>query len=126
MHFQGNFYQISGVECGEVVSKLLCIGVFLEKRGNRIRTLANMITTPPTIGGAFDGRYVLLADSDSIQNRDCVTLLKLSDVDKRIQTGEGKKQTVAFFAPKFKSFNISLFRVKVSASRSAVLILATQ
>lgn len=47
MHFQGNFYQISGMECGEVVGQLLRVSVFLEERGDRIRTLTNMIATPP-------------------------------------------------------------------------------
>ena len=47
VHFQGNFYQIPSMECGEVVGQLLRVSVFLEERGDRIRTLTNMIATPP-------------------------------------------------------------------------------
>ena len=126
MHFQGNFYQIPSMECGEVVGQLLRVSVFLEERGDRIRTLTNMIATPPTTGGAFDGGYVLLADSDTVQYRDRIALLELLDVGKRSQTGEREEQTVALLAPELESLNIPLLRVKVSASRSAVLILASQ
>ena len=126
MHFQGNFYQIPSMECGEIVGQLLRVSVFLEEWGNRIRTLTNMIATPPTTGGAFDGGYVLLADSDTVQYRDRIALLELLDVGKRSQTGEREEQTVALLAPELESLNIPLLRVKVSASRSAVLILASQ
>ena len=126
MHFQGNFYQISGMECGEVVGQLLRVSVFLEERGDRIRTLTNTITTPPTTEGTFDGGYVLLADSDAVQHRDRVTLLELIDIGKRSQTGEREEQAVALLAPELESLNIPLLRVKVSASRSTVLILAPQ
>ena len=123
VHFQGNFYQIPSMECGEVVGQLLRVSVFLEERGDRIRTLTNMIATPPTTGGTFDGGYVLLADSDTVQYRDRIALLELLDVGKRSQTGEREEQTVALLAPELESLNIPLLRVKVSASRSAVLIL---
>ena len=126
MHFQGNFYQIPSMECGEIVGQLLRVSVFLEEWGNRIRTLTNMIATPPTTGGAFDGGYVLLADSDTVQHRDRIALLELLDIGKRSQTGEREEQTVALLAPELESLNIPLLRVKVSASRSAVLILASQ
>ena len=126
VHFQGNFYQIPSMECGEVVGQLLRVSVFLEERGDRIRTLTNMIATPPTTGGAFDGGYVLLADSDTVQHRDRIALLELLDIGKRSQTGEREEQTVALLAPELESLNIPLLRVKVSASRSAVLILAPQ
>ena len=52
--------------------------------------------------------------------------MELLDIGKRSQTGEREEQTVALLAPELESLNIPLLRVKVSASRSAVLILTPQ